>query len=302
MYRTFFMRIFFRITFLYLLCFFCSALYSEHQDATQKSSCGLNITAGALVETVYQPSLNLSLPTQGNGLKLTMPYSLGFNIQGTLKLDHDLWTGSLNYDWFRSEQCVEGANQFISTWNIGGNAPDIVDQIKSNTVIEHKFLRLAVARALSEELSYHFGFAADWQHQDFELEYNPVNLALEMQQKFDAWGAGLRTGFLTTLPLLSKFAITFQPAISLLWTRFRIKRRDTNPQALLISVDENSYTVRFILDQWLALSWISKSYSINLGWQQIILWNNNRFILLQENAPLGNTSIQGLKATLSYSF
>lgn len=242
----------------------------------------------------------------------TPSLSPGFTAGARILLDHDQWDGSLLYSWNKNRSQTGQLGPASLQYNLCNvfpfpayNAADIEATLDTS----FKPLFLEIGRFLSGEKKQgglyriHVGFAGTWENEQLDISAQDT-YSMSMTQ--DVWGAGFRTGCNMWYYFIPELALQGSAAASLLWTRYRVRRKDSNNSIQVINVESNYWKNSAGIDMELALH-AEKEYpklivSADLGWFLQTWTNHLHLFLLTEPQNQGNLSLQGISLTLSASF
>jgi|GEM_PF-3446822 len=243
--------------------------------------------------------------------KLTPPFAWGFTVGARLLLDHDAWDGSIIYYWNKSEKSATLSGAAALQFNIANDFPFpaySVDDIEGTLDTSFKPLFLEIGRFISGEKKkgglyrLHFGFAGTWENETLRLNADEIYSASIAQ---DVWGAGFRTGADMWYYFVPECGLHATAAASLLWTRYRVRRKDANP-VQVINVESNFWKNSPGFDMSFGVHGEKEYTNViiggEIGWFMQVWTNHLRFFLLTQPEQQGNLSFQGLSTTLSISF
>ncbi|MCK4933971.1 MAG: hypothetical protein KAR79_00130 [Simkaniaceae bacterium] len=173
----------------------------------------------------------------------------------------------------------------------------------------------------------HFGFKGAWIDQDYKVKYfvdrsteSLVNQTTYiMRNNQDYWGFGIRTGLDTAWYFMKNFCLYGDFALSALWSKFDIDRRDSNGNSTpddcgkcsrinILNTNNSFYTIKPVLELELGLRydwWFSDDdyhFGLSAGWEEQIWINHNNLLHLYDETAHGDLVTQGLTLKARFDF
>ena len=331
--------------------------------------------AGSAAFTNQSPAFNVPA---GTTYYVNNKWSPGFKVGIGLALGHDGWDLGAEYTWFRTntKSSVTGSSeigkQLIPT---SGFALTAYPEARDTAVIgdaEAKYrlhfnnIDLALGRSffVSPRLTTrpHFGLKGTWQTQRFNPAFNNItstatesqgddnngnpilvtntlsNTCYHIENKQNYWGVGIRTGMDTSWQIVKCFGIYGNWALSALWGKFDVSRKDncqytyaaqefegpedpegegtitttttTVPLSSMMFVQNQFHTLNAVLELALGVRydyWFSDNdyrLRIQAGFEEQLWFNQNHFTKTYnpEINHYGNLVFQGLTIKAQFDF
>lgn len=269
----------------------------------------------------------------------------GFKIGLDFLTGHDGWDLYANYTWLMFHDIKQSAKAdnedlFLLDYLWGINNIFICDctgnsfafssgetkwELDFNVIDVELGRNFFVSRCL--QLRPHFGFKGTWGKQQSDISFqglmvNSSTLVPLIQGKFytdntsEYWGIGLRTGIDSAWHVSSCFSLVGEAAITALWERFEVSRKDlwnnslfpAGPFTSLFHTDNHFHTIKPILELYLALRWEDwfrcDQYHVSLeaGWEEQFWSDQNQFISMISETRLGDLILQGLTLKARFDF
>ena len=260
----------------------------------------------------------------------------GFKVALGLGLPHDGWDLSAEYTWYQTSGSDSTTSSSMDVlWNIA----DFLRQPGSGDIVSAKGSWDLHFNAIDLELGRnyfispylklrpHVGFKGTWQDIDYSAEarYFPeqgIDNLLKMKNDQDYWGIGIRAGLDTAWQFDNNWSIYGDFALSALWSRYDVDRKDTMnqldnlaPDAILntpfniIHTENDFHTIKGVLEFGIGMRgewWFScERFHILLqaGWEEQIWINHNNLLHIEFNeANHGDMILQGLTMKLRLDF
>ncbi len=263
--------------------------------------------------TLSALSLDPHLVAYGDGdvVSIDTGYSPGFCAGGRILLDHDHWDASLLYYW-NDGTFAQGEEEPQSLeYSVANDYPysfhrSFPTSITADLSLNTLFLEIGRFITQHQTVRFHFGFVGTWETYSLYLEANKDPTRTDMRNTQDVRSAGLRCGFNARKECTSYLDIQGSCATSLAWSRYRVRRKDTQEAVQVINVESNYWKVSPGIDASISLiakkaypSWIL-SLSIDAFLQ--VWMNHTRFFLLTNPQQQGDIAVQGVGITAAASF
>ncbi len=292
------------------------------------------ITADFILWTYRQEGLEFAMTgatgtvtQQGSLHEPDFALEPGFKVGLGLNLGHDGWDVFAEYTWLTTDESnsvTDSNGTMVNLWAQGAAAQFMSGRWDSNfNVID---LELGRNFFVSQYLTMrpHYGFKGTWQSQDYtvvsELRTDPTDpntltQRRTMNQDFDYWGFGIRTGMDTAWHFNKSWSLYGNFAISALWSGFDIDRTDdtfdpnTDTTTRTVNTNNDFSTVLPVLELAIGLrweTWFSNDdyhFGIDAGWEEQVWWGMNRYIVLnQPQRDNGDLTFQGFTLKFRFDF
>jgi len=269
----------------------------------------------------------LSVP-QGESKSPKFHYTSGFKTTLGFNLGHDSWSSNFTYTWFQNNN-----NRGKLTGNYAaGLTPSIFpsidltvdDYFKSATTVwgihfnsvDWEFGRNCyISKYLS--IKPFLGLKGSWQKQIFNNSYKAIvsDLATNYVSKNSNffWGVGIRLGMSTSWHLSESWSFYGDLGLSAVWGYTKTKRVDTygiGSGADVSPVNEitRGNPLSPVLELGMGLRkdvWFHHDrvhVGAQVGWEEQVWWDQNRFSAERGVQRGGNLFLQGLTARLRFDF
>lgn len=266
----------------------------------------VDLTAGPSYTTVT-PDINaLALPQKGSSVAFDQKFHPNFIAGARLRLDHDTWDGSLFYTYNTGSTSIQSSGALLPIYNIANAFADpsfTVEQVQGTLDTSWKSLFLEIGKEIGSFYRFHYGLAGTWGGQSLTISYDLEDTVYKMWTLADSWGAGLRSGGSIRFPITSSLFLRGSSAASLLWTRFRGKRKDTRSNILVVNTIESTRKVTAGYDGQFSLVG-----TYDWGWGKLFIegswffqnWvNQTRFLTLESSQTEGDLTVQGAILSLT---
>ncbi len=240
------------------------------------------------------PTEVMSLPT---------PWNSGFQVGLDLELVKKSIDILLEYtQYLTSCSAKKEGTDFFPTYNIANEFTNpffgSVSNPEASWNMAMRLLNLEIGHEvkLMKKLTLrpHIGLGALWHHQILRINYSGSG----MEQNLKRWGIGVRGGFNSNWILGYGFSLFADEAITAMWSRFRIKRADTN----VLNVNTNWITIKPVIEASLGLAWEQGPFALRAGWNFFLFMENNQFLRLTEEANHGDLSLMGASLQVIWGF
>jgi len=267
---------------------------------------GLAIARSGIGEHNGNVAASLSAPGQGQTYRIPRKWDPGFRVGIDFQLFQDGWDTKLLYTWYHAKGVLN-----LSTDNDHSNLDSISTGLffkEYNSKWKFRFnnfdLELGRNYYISNYLSLrnHVGLKGGWYDQDWTIFQNTETVSsglprfgsYNITNKQDFWWIGLRAGLDTMWHLGKSWAIVGNFALSGVWGRFDVLRRDNtqirdNPgdpfsDLIMMNTTNNFHTIKPVLEMLLGLQvdwWVSRDklhLSVLAAWENQTWFNQNNYI------------------------
>jgi hypothetical protein len=271
-----------------------------------------------------------STPSQGSSYTPNFQFNPGFRVALGLGLDHDDWDVIATYTWYQqnsNENSVTNSNtttnSLIPGMNFPYTLPSSLTYASGNWNLRLSCVDMNLGRNffISHYLSIRpmIGLKAAWQNQTYDASYigtvRRVQTQNTIHQSEKAFGIGMVGGMKMLWSFTRNWGIYANAFGDILSTRFKLNSK--NKQFAVnnnsnITVDDQLSSKISVLQPIVELSlgicwdnWFDDDQyhlGIRLGWEEQMWFNNNHFIISNNNANRGDLSMQGLVFSLRFDF
>jgi hypothetical protein len=274
-----------------------------------------------------------NIATKGHVFHPDFKWEPGFKVGLGMNLSHDGWDLYAQYTWLRSKpnrtskaSVVNDVNNLKANWQVYGLDPLVDDLIYADTKWRLRFnvidLELGRNFYASKFLTMrpHIGLKGSWQDDDLVNRYRfiPMDLSqVRMRNNIDYWGIGVRTGSNNAWYFMRNFCLFGDFALSALWSRFEIRRKDFNTrdfvnepenEILHLHTENTVRSLKAVLELTIGLRydvwWSDDDYHFGLqaGWEEQLWFSHNQHYKVLEEGAHGDLTLQGLtvKARLDF--
>lgn len=253
----------------------------------------------------------------------------GFKAAVGVDFRHDGWYLLANYTWLEHFNASGLAHnnprhrgQLIGTFSTTLDPDDPVtivalDSAKAKWKLRFNVIDMELGRSFyisqSLVLQPYVGMKYAWIDQKYKLFYDLFDSArtLQIHEKQDYWGLGLRGGLNTQWHFTRNWSIFGQLAISELYGQFQETRKDVaggeNPGIAAFEKDQ-FHTIKPVLEMALGIRYETffsdDRYQLffQAGWEEQIWFDQNQFIDSGNRASKGDLVFQGLDIKAGFSF
>lgn len=276
--------------------------------------------------------------SKGSVQNIDFDFEPGFKVGLGFSLGRDGWDLYTEYTWLNSHPNSKSTSMsqrsfLFPLWNIGAlfqsyselNTDEFLSA-KGEWDLTFNVIDMELGRNyfISQYLKLRpfIGFKGAFVDQDLDVTYKMFdfsvaneNQTLKMDNDQNTWGFGLRTGLNTSWQLDNAFSIYGDFAMTALWGKYELDRKDTSKTpdsssdtSVLFHTKSEFFTIKPVLELGLGMRydlWFMCDryhFDASLGWEQQIWMDFNQLIKIKEESAHGDFTTQGLTLKLRFDF
>ncbi len=271
-----------------------------------------------------------NLSGRAKAIRPEFDWDFGFNVGVGYRVPHDRWQLLLQYTSFQThsdaEKTAKEGGVFFPLWLAPAPAaPFFASEVKQHWRLHLGLIDFLVSRpyaatstlTLTPQIGIRWGSA----RQKFHLEYRGGNfppegdVSIRMKNKF--WGLGPYAGLIGEYAMAKGFSLCAQGAVSLLYGEFYLHQDEKTLVAKekLLGLHSIYRVGSPILEGTAGIRWqhffsgALKRLTLDLAWDQLLLFSQNQLLRFVDNAAPGITvsnqgdlSIAGPRFTFAFDF
>ncbi len=260
--------------------------------------------------------------SQGSVKNPHFRYENGFRAGIGFNLGHDAWDTLFNYTWFQSlhnKGSIHSKAAILTPFEIEDNtsftSAHSLWQIFFNSLDWELGRNFYISKYLS--LRPFFGLKGTFQkqkfHNSYEKKIHSHDFVYKNQLKNSFWGVGVRSGLNTLWHFSGSWSLFGDLGLSGVWGQFNTQRQDSHqlgshPEITPIYEKNHDNTLTPVLELGLGIrkdAWFEQDrfhVNIQVGWEEQVWWNQNKFSLDRSMPRDGNLFLQGLTARIRCDF